>query len=149
MTFFVVFAPLLQLEALQADLPLHWTKDFFTAHALLEMHANTEALAIYEDLSAKFPGSPYVQGQVAQALYNMRGKGGRARVCFVTCSLVASSSNRICCIAEFDTAQRAFEKIRAADPFRLDGMDSFSNILYVKEARVRCVVHAELLIVVG
>lgn len=38
-------------------------------------------------------------------------------------------------LREFDAAQADFESIVSADPHRLDGLDIYSNILYVKEAR--------------
>lgn len=65
-----------QLEQVQASIPgSHWAKDMFTAHTLLDMQANTEALVIYEALSPRFGASPYIKGQIAQALYNLRGMG--------------------------------------------------------------------------
>lgn len=41
---------------------------------------------------------------------------------------------------DFDSAQRAYVQIREADPHRIDGMDNYSNILYVKEAKVGVVI---------
>lgn len=38
-------------------------------------------------------------------------------------------------LAEFDRAEEAYTHIRRRDPYRLDGMDTYSNILYVKEAK--------------
>ena len=42
---------------------------------------------------------------------------------------------------DFDAAQRGYEQLRESDPFRIDGMDNYSNILYVKEAKVIMGVH--------
>ncbi|KAJ8599760.1 hypothetical protein CTAYLR_003403 [Chrysophaeum taylorii] len=36
---------------------------------------------------------------------------------------------------DFEAAQERFETLRAADPFRLEQLDIYSNVLYVKEAR--------------
>ncbi|KAH8046546.1 hypothetical protein JL722_13606 [Aureococcus anophagefferens] len=36
---------------------------------------------------------------------------------------------------DFDRAQERFEALRAADPYRLEQLDIYSNVLYVKEAR--------------
>ena len=37
--------------------------------------------------------------------------------------------------ADFDEAQVEFEALRAADPYRLEQLDTYSNILYVKECK--------------
>lgn len=36
-------------------------------------------------------------------------------------------------LSEFDEAQESFRQLYAADPYRLEGIDTYSNILYVKE----------------
>ena len=36
---------------------------------------------------------------------------------------------------DFPAAQEVFERLRASDPYGLECMDTFSNILYVKESR--------------
>ena len=36
---------------------------------------------------------------------------------------------------DYDTAQQAFDNIREADPYRLEHLDTYSNILYYKEKR--------------
>lgn len=38
-------------------------------------------------------------------------------------------------LRQYDAAEAAFVGVRAADPYRLPGMDTYSNILYVKEKR--------------
>jgi hypothetical protein len=53
-------------------LPIHWTVDCFRAHSSVEMHANAAALPLYQRLSALFPGSTYIRGRVARALYSLR-----------------------------------------------------------------------------
>jgi hypothetical protein len=35
-------------------------------------------------------------------------------------------------LRQYDEAEGSFEAVRAADPYRLQCMDTFSNILYVK-----------------
>ena len=62
----------------------------------------------YEQLLPLFPNSPYVQCQLAHARYNLR---------------------------EFDDAQLGFEALLKRDPYRLDQVDTYSNILYVKESK--------------
>ena len=89
-------------------LPPHWTATFFSAHAASEFQDAPAALRLYEGLSAVFPGSTHLQAGVATALYNQR---------------------------QFDDAQALFERVREADPARLEDADTFSNILYVQDAR--------------
>lgn len=36
---------------------------------------------------------------------------------------------------DYDRAQECFELIREQDPYRLNSIDTYSNILYVKEKR--------------
>jgi anaphase-promoting complex subunit 8 len=82
-------------------------RDFFEASMALELHDNAAAQTLYQRLAADFPASGYVATQSATAQYGLRA---------------------------FDAAASAFESIARAEPFRLEGMDTYSNILYVKEA---------------
>jgi len=61
-------------------------------------------------LATVFPHSSYVLAQTAMANYNLR---------------------------EYDTAEAIFEKLEKKEPYRLDNMDTYSNILYVKEDRAK------------
>lgn len=67
-------------------------------------------MELYHDLASTFPHSSYVQAQVATAHYNRR---------------------------EFDVSEEIFEGLRQSDPFRLDNVDTYSNILYVREAKTK------------
>lgn len=90
-------------------LPKHWMKMFFDAHAALEFQQNAEAVQLYSDLlNSNFAKSTYVLSQLAIAQYNMR---------------------------DFDAAVDHFNEIRQDDPYCLDNMDTYSNILYVKDMR--------------
>ena len=68
------------------------------------MHA--DALARYDALTADFPGSAHVAGQRCTAQYGLR---------------------------LFEEAAEGFSALTAAQPFCLDGVDTYSNILYVSE----------------
>jgi len=97
-----------KLFALQ--LPDHWIRHLFTAHTYLELQQNEEALQIYFGLSgAGLQDSTYVMAQIAIAFHNMR---------------------------QVDQAVDYFKQLSEVDPFRLDNMDTYSNLLYVKEQRV-------------
>ena len=97
-------------QAAEVAVPEHWMKAFFSAHMQLELQSNKQALAQYTALQTSFPKSQYIVSQMALASYNMR---------------------------DFSEAQSAFETILAQDPYRLDNMDTYSNILYVKEQKTQ------------
>eukprot|EP00041_Stephanoeca_diplocostata_P014002 m.251502 g.251502 ORF g.251502 m.251502 type:complete len:618 (+) comp19539_c0_seq4:264-2117(+) len=88
----------------------HWMKKFFDAHVSLELHQADEAVSLYSNLAQTFPVSSYVQAQVATAYYNRR---------------------------EFDVSEEIFEGLRQSDPYRLDNVDTYSNILYVRVAKTK------------
>jgi len=95
-------------DVAKLQLPNHWVCDFFRAHAALEAQQNSRAIELYETLLLKWPNSAYVRSQLAIARYNLR---------------------------EFDEAQAGFESLLQHDPYRLDQVDTYSNILYVKEQK--------------
>lgn len=81
----------------------------FLAHAYLEQQAGDCALAILQRrLLPVFPNSQVVQSQIALSYYTQR---------------------------DYNMAQQCFESSRDHDPYRLEHIDTYSNILYVKEAR--------------
>jgi len=87
----------------------HWMKFFFLANTYLELQLSEQALEIYQKLSeVGFSKSTHVMAQMAIAFHNMR---------------------------DVDVAVGAFEDLLKLDPFRLENMDSYSNLLYVKEVR--------------
>ncbi|GLC48040.1 anaphase-promoting complex component apc8 [Pleodorina starrii] len=92
---------------LPPDLPVHWVREFFLAAVSLSCQHNQEALSRLQGLAQVFRGSLAVEAAVAQAHYNLQN---------------------------FDEAQALYEDLLARDPFRLEGTDTFSNILFVKEA---------------
>ena len=92
------------------DLPDHWCKQVFLAHTYLELQQNEQAVKIYDGLSAAGLGeSTYIMAQVAIAYHNMR---------------------------QVEEAVTYFKQLSEVDPFRLDNLDTYSNLLYVKEQRV-------------
>jgi len=97
-------------DALKAlPLPSHWIKFFFMAYSYLELQLNEQALTLYQELSkVGFAESTHVVAQMALAYHNMR---------------------------DVDVAVDAFKNLLELDPFRLENMDSYSNLLYVKAVR--------------
>ncbi|XP_046385821.1 cell division cycle protein 23 homolog isoform X2 [Ischnura elegans] len=91
-------------------LPSHWIKHFFLGHVYLEIQLNAEALSTYWSLShAGFGKSNYITAQTAIAHHNQR---------------------------DVDQAIALFQKLQKCDPYRLDNLDTYSNLLYVKELKV-------------
>lgn len=97
-------------EAQALPLPSHWMRKWFIAALQLELQENRKGLRAYASLVMDIPASAIGVVQMAVGHYNMR---------------------------EFDRAQSIFEDVYRADPFRLEGMDTYSNILYVKEASAK------------
>jgi len=86
----------------------HWMRDYFRTHALLELQQNEEAWQLCCSLERRFGRSSHLTTQMALVHYNLR---------------------------RFDDAQELFEELIKENPHRLDSMDTYSNILYVKECR--------------
>eukprot|EP00471_Norrisiella_sphaerica_P006455 CAMPEP_0184490262 /NCGR_PEP_ID=MMETSP0113_2-20130426/17422_1 /TAXON_ID=91329 /ORGANISM="Norrisiella sphaerica, Strain BC52" /LENGTH=620 /DNA_ID=CAMNT_0026874053 /DNA_START=87 /DNA_END=1949 /DNA_ORIENTATION=+ len=95
---------------LEANLREHCIKQMFLADVYLELqhHETNECMDILEQLSDYFPNSAHIAAQLAMAHYNLR---------------------------EFDDAQRLFQVLHENDPCRLETMDVYSNILFVKECK--------------
>jgi len=91
-------------------LPDHWIKHFFLAHCYLELLLNDAAMEIYFALQKTgLKESTYIMAQLAIAYHNKR---------------------------ELDQAVESFKKLTDEDPYRLDNLDTYSNVLYVKDQRV-------------
>ncbi|XP_033757440.1 cell division cycle protein 23 homolog [Pecten maximus] len=90
-------------------LPNHWIKNVFLAHIYLQLQLNEEAMKIYQSLAENgFAKSSYIVSQIAVAYHNMR---------------------------DVDQAMTVFTELQEMDPYRLENMDIFSNLLYIKEMR--------------
>ena len=110
----------IEVEKALKSISNHWMYYFFCVHSFLENQANEDAIMVMEKLvqgrsegfngnNGFFISSPYLQTQLAVAYNNLR---------------------------DFDLAQAHFTRSSECDPHRLDHMDVYSNILYVKEDKV-------------
>lgn len=96
-------------KLLALNLPNHWMKQIFLAHAYIELYLNNEGLKQYEYLKAAgFQNCIYITSQMALAYHNKR---------------------------EVDKAIEVFQSIQELDPYRLDNLDTYSNLLFVKELK--------------
>lgn len=93
----------------------------------LEVHRASDSLRedtnLFESL---FPGSVHLKAQHALCEYHLRGERSLldARRCQGKVANAASHT-------DFDLAESHFDELCAQDPFRLDELDTYSNILYV------------------
>jgi anaphase-promoting complex subunit 8 len=104
-----------EVQELLEPISSHWMYHFFCVHLFLAKEANEDALVIIEQLIhgtdgyGLFVSSPYLQYQIAIAHYNMM---------------------------DYETANGHFRLLIERDPQRLDQIDVYSNILYVKDDKV-------------
>ncbi|KAL6183203.1 hypothetical protein ACLB2K_044614 [Fragaria x ananassa] len=84
----------------------HWMKEFFLANAYQELRMHKESLLKYDYLHGIFGFSNYIQAQIAKVQYSLR---------------------------EFDLVEGIFEDLLRNDPYRVEDMDMYSNVLYAKE----------------
>ncbi|WJX21337.1 anaphase-promoting complex component apc8 [Trifolium repens] len=80
-----------------------------------------ESLSKYEYLLGIFGYSNYIQAQIAKARYSLR---------------------------EFDQVERIFEELLRTDPYKVEDMDMYSNVLYTKEcfSALSCLAHRVFMI---
>nr|XP_032806261.1 cell division cycle protein 23 homolog [Petromyzon marinus] len=91
------------------SLPDHWMREFFLAHMYTELQLISEALLKYQALlDAGFSRSTYIVAQIAVAYHNIR---------------------------DIDNALALFSDLRKRDPYRIENMDTYSNLLYVKNKK--------------
>ncbi|KAL7450308.1 hypothetical protein ACHAWC_002257 [Mediolabrus comicus] len=121
-----------EVEELLLPISDHWMYHFFCVYVFIEEKANENAIAIIEKLAngqvsendgsqvdsiaaqqrqqqGFFVQSAYLQSQLAMAYYDVR---------------------------DYDSAHDHFLALVEREPYRLDNMDAFSNVLYVKDQKV-------------
>ncbi|KAF8590891.1 cell division control protein 23 [Ramaria rubella] len=92
-------------------LPAHVVTRIFAIRFMIELHSPGETdLKNIDSLLRLFPGSLYLMTQKALVYYHQR---------------------------DFEAAEKAYDEIRKRDPYRIDDIDVFSNILYVMEKRTK------------
>ena len=97
------------VQELLQPLSGHYAYHFFCAHLQEEHQSHTEALDIYERWLPVMGQSPYLLTRYATVHYHLR---------------------------DFASAKRLWQDIHQEMPYRLDGLDIYSNILYVQEDSV-------------
>lgn len=92
------------------SLPDHWMKQFFLAKVYMGLTMHDEAEGIYNTMREQgLANSYYVLTQLGVLRHDKR---------------------------EVDSAIECFKEVRAYDPYCLEHMDTYSNLLYIKEMKV-------------
>ncbi len=91
-------------------LPTHWMSQFFLAYiySTLNIHEQYQIMEKIDEIQNDFNNSSFINTLLAKTHYNNR---------------------------EFDDAQMIFEELKLLDPYRLEHMDIYSNLLFVKEEK--------------
>ncbi|GAA5887104.1 hypothetical protein JCM5296_001595 [Sporobolomyces johnsonii] len=117
-----------ELEATLPFLPACYPLLFFFVHATLEIHSAGDNLHdVLDELEKVFPGSHDLEAGVV-------GEEGEedARGCSVVRGMRALVHYHV---REFDESTALFTSLQKTDPYRVEDIDIFSNILYVSEKR--------------
>ncbi len=102
-------------------------KDLFLAQCFMELSLSEEAVNIYLTFINKgFGKSIYIKSQLAKCYDNLRGKHKITTLCDYCHENFKLNS----IILEGQICKETFEEIRRLDPFNLDFMDIYSNILF-------------------
>eukprot|EP00002_Diphylleia_rotans_P021354 TRINITY_DN4157_c0_g2_i1.p1 TRINITY_DN4157_c0_g2~~TRINITY_DN4157_c0_g2_i1.p1 ORF type:complete len:550 (-),score=88.09 TRINITY_DN4157_c0_g2_i1:398-2047(-) len=89
------------------SLPNHWTSLYFYGLVYNKFHQGEKAHAYFQALQTIFQNSTDISTQMALASYNG---------------------------LEYDRARREFESVCQNDPFQVEHMDAFSDILFVQDS---------------
>jgi anaphase-promoting complex subunit 8 len=105
-------------------------KDLFLAHMALQLHQPADLFrSLMEPISASFPRSTYIKSQWATLRYDLLG--------IPLSTLIEAYFAMINAVyfAEYNEAEELFDELRNMNPYRLDDMDIFSNLLFVKDSK--------------
>ncbi|KAG0245784.1 anaphase promoting complex subunit 8 [Mortierella sp. GBAus27b] len=97
---------------MQSELPVSFMTTYFLSHVTLECFGeqHEDGVIWLQQLTAAFPRSAYVKSERAIAHYHAR---------------------------DFPEAAKVFEELIKENPYRLDSLDVFSNVLFVTDNRAR------------
>lgn len=101
---------------------------FFAITVMLDLHTATDlVLKMIKELQEVFPGSIHLRAHRAMVYYHMRG-GSRLNSLKLT---------REAHEPDFDTAEKEFDAVQKADPYRMEEVDIYSNMLYVMNKKAK------------
>ncbi|OQR78967.1 cell division cycle protein 23-like [Tropilaelaps mercedesae] len=91
--------------------PFHWLLLLFAGLALTKVDlSEPQVLKVYKKLDSMFPNCPYILTRVAY-VHTTQSPGSP------------------------DKGKKCYERVRALDPCRLEGMDAYSELLYIESKR--------------
>ncbi|XP_050077314.1 cell division cycle protein 23 homolog [Anopheles maculipalpis] len=90
-------------------LPNHWMKSIFEGYTYIELFQNDKGIKIFENLQ----------------------KNGFSKCIFIPTLLAIAYSNK----RDVDRSIGIFQHLQSVDPYRLDNLDSYSNLLFVKDMK--------------
>ncbi|ODN84236.1 hypothetical protein L202_00231 [Cryptococcus amylolentus CBS 6039] len=103
--------------SLKEELPSTPMLTFFAICCMLDLHTATDlVMSMIKELLEVFPASVHLKAQRALVYYHMR---------------------------DFETAEREFDNVQNLDPYRMEEVDIYSNMLYVmnKQAKLGKIAH--------
>lgn len=126
-------------EIYSANIPNHWMKAIFLAHAHVELLLSDKGIKLYNELQRSgFKNSTYMVAQVGKAFHNKRSKIGFLSLFYLffhEFDTLFSHDLVDCAILGVEKAIEQYELLQDMDPYRLDNMDIYSNLLFVKEMK--------------
>ncbi|XP_035792657.1 cell division cycle protein 23 homolog [Anopheles albimanus] len=107
----IELAPLVTGKAMlhKLSLPKHWMKNIFIGYTYIELFLNDEGIRVFDQLQAK----------------------GFGKCVFIPTQLAIAFSNK----RDVDRSIEIFQHLQDIDPYRLDNLDSYSNLLFVKDMK--------------
>lgn len=116
-----------QFEGLRHLLPSHPTQSMLQIYYNLEKQtAEEEEVEECDKLLAVFPGSSMILSWKAQALFHLKGK-----------LLIPFCTRNPDYCADFQQSEALFDELLVKDPFRIEGVDMYSAILYVLRKKTK------------
>ncbi|EJD42767.1 cell division control protein 23 [Auricularia subglabra TFB-10046 SS5] len=100
-----------EYEDAQHLLPDHVMRRIFTVRLAVEFQSPVDAdMTLVDELIAMFPDNLYLLSQKALVAYHQR---------------------------DYELAERVFDKVLNLDPYRMENVDVYTNILYVMDKRIK------------
>lgn len=105
------FANRKEWEDIESLLPDHPMKSIVTIRVAVELQSPVDTdVALIDQLISAFPDCLYLLSQKALIAYHQR---------------------------DYELAERVFDKVLAIDPYRIENVDLYTNILYVMDKRIK------------
>ncbi|KAL7536169.1 hypothetical protein ACHAWF_005387 [Thalassiosira exigua] len=139
-----------EVEGLLAPIAGHWMYHFFCVHVFVDNRSNEDAIAVIERLAHGDDDTTTDDGLDNADSENGMGREGKDSAEGGAMMMTATSSGFFVQSAylqsqlamayydvrDYDSAHEHFLALSEREPYRLEHMDAFSNVLYVKDQKV-------------